>query len=99
MIDLTARDLEIVTEILRNHVPDCEVRAFGSRVTGNAKKFSDLDLALIGPEKLDWRKLEELRDAFSESDLPIIVDVHDWKAIPEEFRVIICKTFQTICLN
>lgn len=98
MIDLPARDLAIVTAILKKHVPDCEVRAFGSRVTGGAKKFSDLDLALLGPEKLDWRKLEELRDAFSESDLPIIVDVHDWRGIPEESRQVVGARYEVLQL-
>ncbi len=38
----------IVHAILQKNVPDREVWAFGSRVKGTAKPFSDLDLAIIG---------------------------------------------------
>lgn len=86
MIDLEEKYLQEVLRILETHVPDCEVRAFGSRVTGTAEKFSDLDLALISSENLDWRKIERLKGAFSASDLPISVDVVDWNATSEEFR-------------
>lgn len=37
MIDIAKKDLDLVVSILRKYVPQCEVRAFGSRVTGTAK--------------------------------------------------------------
>jgi predicted nucleotidyltransferase len=86
MIDLEREYLEIVRQILREHVPECEVRAFGSRVSGDSRRYSDLDLALVSEKELGWRKIESLKDAFSESDLPIIVDVVDWNATSEGFR-------------
>ena len=96
MIDLDEKYLDEVKRILREQVPDCEVRVFGSRITGKAQKFSDLDLALVGSEKLDWRKLEALKDAFSESDLPIMIDVLDWFAISASFRDLIAQNYETI---
>ncbi len=30
--------------------------------------------------------LDEVRDAFSESNLPILVDILDWAGIPDSFR-------------
>lgn len=48
MNGISPHHLEIVKAILRKHVPDREVYYFGSRATGTAKKFSDLDLAVIG---------------------------------------------------
>lgn len=41
MIDLPPHHLTTVQRILAEHLPDCEVRAFGSRVTGKARKHSD----------------------------------------------------------
>jgi hypothetical protein len=32
------------------------------------------------------RNLGEVRDAFSESNLPILVDILDWARIPDSFR-------------
>ena len=51
MLDLEPPHLEMVKAILNEHVSDCEARAYGSRVTGDARKYSDLDLAIVGPGK------------------------------------------------
>nr|WP_301273864.1 nucleotidyltransferase domain-containing protein [Acetobacter cerevisiae] len=63
--------------ILNEIVPDREVRVFGSRVTGKAKSFSDLDLAIMGDEPLPLETRARLEDAFSESELPWKVDILD----------------------
>jgi len=86
MINLDKHILEEVQTILRNHVSDCEVRAFGSRVDGSAQKYSDLDLAIEGNHPLDPHTLHNLKDAFSESDLPIMVDLLDWHSLSENFK-------------
>lgn len=80
--------LDTVRRILRERSPGVEIRAFGSRVTGNARRYSDLDLVVIGPEP-DWCLLGRLKDAFSESDLPIRVDVLDWHGVSPAFRRVI----------
>ena len=54
MIDLNPNHLETVKAILAEHVPECEVRAFGSRATWTAKDYSDLDLAIVGEGPMDW---------------------------------------------
>ena len=89
MIDLEPEQLEIVRSILERHVPECEVRAYGSRVRGKAKKYSDLDLAIVGKEKIDRERMTSLEEAFAESDLPIRVDVLDWWRISNAFREVI----------
>ena len=86
MIDLSPAHFAIVERILAEHVPDCEVRAFGSRATWNAKDYSDLDLAIIGDEPLPRRTVARLKEAFEESRLPMRVDVVDWHAIGDGFR-------------
>ena len=52
MIDLEPQHLQVVQHILSEHVPECEVRVFGSRANGTARRFSDLDLALISPKPI-----------------------------------------------
>jgi len=89
MIDLAPEQLALVLRLLAAHVPDCEVRAFGSRVTGKAKSYSDLDIVLHGPTRLSLVRLAALREAFAESELSIRVDVIDWHAILESFRKVI----------
>ena len=89
MIDLNPSYLAIVERILAEHVPECEVRAFGSRASWTAKDYSDLDLAIVGDGPLDWRTLALLKEAFEESDLPMRVDVLDWHDIAESFQCVI----------
>ena len=85
-IDLNPAHLDIVERILAEHVPGCEVRAFGSRAAWTARDYSDIDLAIIGDGPLHWRTLSRLREAFEDSRLPMRVDVLDWHAISEGFR-------------
>ena len=89
MIDLSPHHLETVKQILRDHVPDRKVKAFGSRATWTAMDYSDLDLLVLGDSELDGTTLSRLNEAFEESDLPMCVDVVDWHGISPEFRKLI----------
>jgi predicted nucleotidyltransferase len=91
MIDATEKQVQIILTILKQFVPDCEVRVFGSRYNGNVKEYSDLDLTIVGKEKLDWKILADIKEAFEESDLPFRVDLLDWNAISLEFRKVIVE--------
>ena len=86
LVDLSPAHLAIVEHILAEHVPECEVRAFGSRATWNARDTSDLDLAVVGDGPLPSRTLTMLKEAFEESRLPMRVDVIDWNVITDGFR-------------
>lgn len=96
MLDLTPQYLDEVRRVLRIHVPGRMVRAFGSRVQGNAKPFSDLDLAVMGDTPLDFRQLAALKDAFAESNLPFRVDVIDWASTSETFRGIVEEAYEVV---
>ncbi len=60
-------------------------RAFGSRVTWNARETSDLDLALMTDEPLTLAQMADLRAAFTDADLPFRVDIVDWASASEKF--------------
>ena len=85
-IDLDPKDRETILALLQEHVPGCEVRAYGSRAKWTATATSDLDLAVIGAESVGSLALYKLREAFEESYLPFSVDVMDWGAMPGGFR-------------
>lgn len=95
-IELDGHDLSQVRDILRACVPECEVWAFGSRVSGGAKQFSDLDLAVVSTAPLPVRRLAVLANAFAESDLPIKVDVVDWLSINEQLRQRITERHEVV---
>ena len=76
--------------ILAAHLPPGSAAwVFGSRATGRARPFSDLDLAIDAGRRLTLDELATLSEAFSESDLPYKVDVVDWQGIDERFRQMI----------
>ncbi len=85
VLDVSESELAIVRGILERVVPGRKVWAFGSRVTGRPKRFSDLDLMIVGEKPMPLGVVAELTDAFSESDLPWKVDVVDWASTSERF--------------
>ncbi len=89
---LPAHALAVVQELLHRHAPHHTAFAFGSRVVSSAqdrarvKPHSDLDLALTGkPLPLD--QMFTLREAFSESDLPMRVDIVNMADLPEGWKI------------
>lgn len=96
-LDVSSEHLAIVQHILRQLVPCCEVWAFGSRVKGTAKPFSDLDLVIMSQQPLSLALMASLHEAFSESDLPWKVDIVDWSTTNPEFRSVIDQ--QKICIQ
>ena len=96
MTNVSRKHLETIKRILAEYVGDCEVRTFGSRVTGTAKDHSDLDLAVVAGNKIKRRTKMLLREAFEESDLPFRVDVIDYNAVSDEFRAIIDAKYEIL---
>lgn len=85
---LESRHREQIEALLRMHLPDVEVWAYGSRVNGCSHDGSDLDLVLRSPDlsPISYDVLSALRRAFNDSNIPILVEVRDWAQLPESFR-------------
>ena len=89
-VDIRPDHLEIVQDILREHLPaGVKVWVFGSRANWTTKDSSDLDLALEGESKLSHKMLGALKDAFEDSTLPYTVDVVDLNAVGHAFEQIV----------
>ncbi len=82
MIDLTEKHLELVQNLLAVNIPGAQVRAFGSRVSGCAKTFSDLDLVVMNDLQFTDEQFANAAFAFDESDLPVRVDLARWSELP-----------------
>jgi len=87
-LHLPDRYLQRVQALLQQHLPQAEVWAYGSRVNGDHFEASDLDLVVRHSTDLGHRQshLGELKEAFSDSALPIFVQVVDWAVIPVSFQ-------------
>lgn len=71
--------------MLTTHVPGVRAWIYGSRVKGSHRPNSDLDLVVFADptQRLAVGNLEE---AFEESDLLFIVDLHVWSDLPTSFH-------------
>ena len=89
-IDLPAIHRRLVLNILRANLPvSAKIWVFGSRSTGRARRYSDLDLAIDAGRRLTLDEIARLTEAFSDSDLPYRVDLVDWHDIDDRWRQII----------
>jgi len=89
-IDLPADHARLVLNILRATLPQgTQAWVFGSRATGRARRYSDLDLAIDAGRCLTLDEIARLTEAFSDSDLPYRVDLVDWHDIDDRCRQII----------
>ncbi len=82
---MSPRAYETLLRLLKQHLPDTAVWAYGSRVKGSARAHSDLDLvAFASPEQK--MSVFDLKEALEESDLPFRVDLLIWDEIPTSFH-------------
>ena len=86
-LHLPAAQLEALRHILASRLPvGAIILVFCSRATGiRLKPHSDLDLLIVGPEKLPLLLLGDLREALTESDLPFSVDIVEAQYAEPEF--------------
>ncbi len=84
-MNIESRHLDIIKAILAKY--PYIFYAFGSRVTGNNKQFSDLDLCFF--DKIPNNIILKIEEEFENSDLPYKVDLVDANTCDQEFLNII----------
>jgi predicted nucleotidyltransferase len=98
-LDLREDHADIVRGVLRAYLPHgARAYVFGSRAHGEARRYSDLDLALEWEQPLGFDLMSEIAEALSESDLPYKVDIVDLMTVDRDFRARIaadCIAFDT----
>ena len=86
-LSLPTRYRRMVEALLRQHVPEAEVWVYGSRIQGRSHDGSDLDLVIRSPLLAPLgAELLDLIEAFQESNIPFLVQVHDWARLPGSFH-------------
>ena len=61
--------------------------AYGSRVKGTARKYSDLDLCY--QEEIPLSVLSQIHEELEESNLPFVVELVNWQHMRPQFREMI----------
>ena len=86
-LELPLRYRAQLEALLREYVPEVEVWAYGSRVNGRSHDGSDLDLVLRSPTLTPLGEgYLDLLAAIERSNIPILVQAHDWARLPESFH-------------
>ena len=94
MNDLDEKYFKIIKDIVAKYIKNARVVVFGSRVNGKNTHNSDLDIAIIADEKLDFKTMANIKMDIEESPIPFRVDIVDYNAVSDEFKRIIdtsCK--------
>ena len=96
---LSPKHQRILEALLREHMPDVEVWAYGSRVNGRGHEGSDLDLVLRGSglRQIPLDQLVDFEDAVRESNIPFLVEARDWARLPERFHREIEGRYVVLC--
>ena len=87
-LHLQPKHRQVLEALLRKHLPDVEVWAYGSRVSGKSHDGSDLDLVLRGPglNEIPIGQLGDFEEAVRESTIPFLVEARDWSRLPTRFH-------------
>ena len=83
-VNLSEKELSLVKKILENRR---DIYLFGSRVSRDNRRYSDLDICL--KESISSYKCELLRESFEESDLLFTVDIVEYGSVSNSFKSII----------
>jgi hypothetical protein len=91
-LNLAAEQRDFLVNLFTEIVPEAQVWAYGSRVGGGGHPGSDLDLVLrLQSGAVPATTLAILRERIKTSELPILVDLHDWAALPVPFQTEISR--------
>lgn len=98
---LRNKDKERLVQIFLTVDFPIEVWAFGSRVSGAAHSGSDLDLVVRSRhlQKIPIDVLLSLKEKIRESNIPILVELHDWARLPESFHQNIETHYEVLFSN
>ena len=85
---LSAPHRALIEALLRAHLPNVEVWAYGSRVNGRGHDGSDLDLVLRAPDlkEIPTGELRDFQNAVRDSTIPFLVEARDWARLPDRFQ-------------
>ena len=89
MLGVSEKELKIIESIIKPFKDNYNFYVYGSRVKGDFRQLSDLDVMISGEKSADLNDIEILKEGFDNSDLPYIVNIVDYFSLSERFYNII----------
>lgn len=87
--------LKMLNDIFESYCPTAEIWAYGSRLNGNAHDGSDLDL-IVKSFNSNECYITELQDIIANSNIPFLIDIHQFDFLPKSFQNEILKKYVII---
>ena len=72
---VTLKEEVIILSILEPYKAKYAYYYYGSRVKGNYRPLSDLDILVVSKSKIESGDIENIKQAFDESALPYVVNI------------------------
>lgn len=95
MLDIKREYLDELQSIFCKYCPKAEIWAYGSRIKKDSHSGSDLDLAVKSFHDPD-KSIAELWEILNDSDIPFLIDVHEFCSLPVSFQHEILKAYVQI---
>lgn len=86
---VTENEENIIKSILEPYKEKYEFYYYGSRVKGDFRFLSDLDVMIKGSQNADIEDINDIKDRFDKSDLSYIVNISDYYNFDENFYKLI----------
>ncbi len=102
MLNLRKKDHEERCNLAQNCFKSpVEIWAYSSRVNGDSHDASDLDLVVRneGLTPLELDDLVNFKKRIQHSNIPILVQVFDWKRLPDSFHRNILENYEVLFSN
>lgn len=76
---------ELLTNLIRTHLPSCRIWLFGSRARQTNQPGADFDLAIDAGRILNLQEIDAIKTAIGNSNIPVFVDIVDIHNVSKEF--------------
>lgn len=82
-LNIPQDDIHFIWEVVKKFIsdPSLKIYAFGSRVSGKARRNSDLDLIIYTKESIPLSSIAYIKEALEESHLLFKIDLHDYHSL------------------
>lgn len=92
MLDVPEKYLDELINIFQSYCQKAEIWAYGSRIKNDSHSGSDLDFAVKSFHD-DNKYFYELRELLNDSDVPFLIDIHEFDRLLEYFQEEILKDY------
>ena len=86
---ITEKDEIIIKSIIEPYKKLYEFYFYGSRVKGDFRFLSDLDIMIKGDKAVENSLIEDLKNNFDRSNLSYVVNITDYYSMDEHFYKLI----------